>query len=213
MLGGKVDFLSFGASRCLTTTTLQQHHAFVAFHIHCLAHCKCELCRLYRSLLRKTVSTALLSFTELFDNPSNDDIICDRPRYDGLLAGSTISSVWMIFILTYPENGLQVSFGLSHLQWFLANLSKVCLGLSSRTTLDLILVFYFAFSSFSIGGHEREWVGEKRLGDQVVSTSCLVTTIPIVAMIKNNALKIMSLFASVDYLTKITELLSYTKEN
>lgn len=37
---------------------------------------------------------------------SDDDIICDRPHYVGLLAGSTITSVRMIFILTYPENSI-----------------------------------------------------------------------------------------------------------
>jgi hypothetical protein len=39
--------------------------------------------------------------------PFHDDIICDRPLYDGTLAGVAISCEWMTFNLTYSEPLIQ----------------------------------------------------------------------------------------------------------
>lgn len=46
--------------------------------------------------------SSLLKYT-----PFHDDIICDRPCYDGTLAGVAISCEWMIFNLTYSEPSIQ----------------------------------------------------------------------------------------------------------
>ncbi len=42
-----------------------------------------------------------------FTFPLHDDIICDRPRFVGTLAGVAIAFARMRFILTYTETFLQ----------------------------------------------------------------------------------------------------------
>jgi hypothetical protein len=59
--------------------------------VHPLYHL-CELtCKFYNPL------------PLLFSCFLHDDIICDRPHYDGTLAGVAISCEWMTFNLTYSE--------------------------------------------------------------------------------------------------------------
>jgi hypothetical protein len=75
-----------------------------------LMHSSYTLVHLYGSVISPSLllaDTVCLLSSLLIYSPFHDDIICDRPCYDGTLAGVAISCEWMIFNLTYSEPSVQ----------------------------------------------------------------------------------------------------------
>ena len=138
-------------------------------------------------------------------NHSDDDIICDRPRFGGLLAGSTISSERMIFIsyISWEFFIYQIlsSVLFSDLCWLAQELSRNQPHFFNHCHKNCIGCFGCPFRNPASAGARYNvlvswiaWAGSS--GKHISPTLHLHISI---AMIKNNALKIMSLFASVDY--------------